>query len=232
MIRKPLLAAAVAATLSAAADARAQTPPSAEERAAYTGLLGVAASGAHNEIAQLLVNGLDPNVRDGHGRTPYLVAAHNGDIRAMEALARGGADTRAKDSRNYDAITILAVADRPEPCRPRSGSAATHGRSPAPMPNRADRRRPPRPPPGRRRADRRGRTAGPCEQPRLDGRHRVDRAGRRRCEPSRDAQVASRSRARIPTCRTGRAAAPWRWRWTGIRRDGDGSRCCVRKGGR
>jgi hypothetical protein len=110
MLRTTILA----ALLAAAAPAAAQTPPSPEERAAYTGLLGVAASGAHNEIAQLIVNGLDPNIRDGHGRTPYLVAAHNGDIRAMEALARGGADTRAKDSRNYDAITILAVADRPE----------------------------------------------------------------------------------------------------------------------
>jgi ankyrin repeat protein len=92
----------------------AQTPPSPQERAAYTGLFGVTASGAVNEIRQLLVNGLDPNGRDGHGRTPYLVAAHNGDMAAMEVLVRGGADPRAKDSRNYDAITILAVANRPE----------------------------------------------------------------------------------------------------------------------
>ncbi len=93
---------------------KAQTPPSREERAAYTGLFGVTASGAVNEIRQLLVNGLDPNARDGHGRTPYLVAAHNGDMQAMEVLVTGGADPRAKDSRNYDAITILAVANRPE----------------------------------------------------------------------------------------------------------------------
>lgn len=94
--------------------AGAQTPPSPQERAAYTGLLGVTASGAHNEIRQLLVNGLDPNGRDGHGRTPYLVAAHNGDMTAMGILVQGGADPRAKDSRNYDAITILAVANRVE----------------------------------------------------------------------------------------------------------------------
>jgi uncharacterized protein len=94
--------------------ATAQTPPSPQERAAYSGLFGVTASGAHNEITQLLVNGLDPNGRDGHGRTPYLVAAHNGDMAAMEILVKGGADPRAKDSRNYDAITILAVANRPD----------------------------------------------------------------------------------------------------------------------
>ncbi len=100
-----------------AGPAAAQTPPSAEERAAYSGLLGVTSSRMHNEIRQLLVNGLDPNIRDGHGRTPYLVAAHNGDMQAMEILAQGGADVRAKDSRNYDAITILAVANRPEAMR-------------------------------------------------------------------------------------------------------------------
>jgi hypothetical protein len=109
-----LLAASALMALALPAPAAAQTPPSPGERAAYSGLLGVTASGAHNEITQFLVNGLDANVRDGHGRTPYLVAAHNGDIRAMELLARGGADPRARDSRDYDAITILAVADRPE----------------------------------------------------------------------------------------------------------------------
>jgi ankyrin repeat protein len=90
----------------------AQTPPSAAEIASYTGLLGVTQSGAHNEIRQLLVNGLDPNSRDGNGRTPYLVAAYRGDIVAMELLVKGGADPRAKDNQNYDAITILAVANR------------------------------------------------------------------------------------------------------------------------
>jgi uncharacterized protein len=110
MLRITLVAAAAFAALPAAA----QTAPSPQERAAYSGLFGVTANGAHNEIRQLLVNGLDPNGRDGHGRTPYLVAAHNGDMAAMEILVKGGADPKAKDSRNYDAITILAVANRPE----------------------------------------------------------------------------------------------------------------------
>jgi ankyrin repeat protein len=90
----------------------AQTPPSPGDVAGYSGLFGVTQSGAHNEIRQLLVNGLDPNSRDSNGRTPYLVAAYRGDSAAMEILMKGGADPRAKDNQNYDAITILAVANR------------------------------------------------------------------------------------------------------------------------
>jgi uncharacterized protein len=97
-----------------AAPAQAQVPPSAAEIAQYSGLFGVTQSGAHNEIRQLLVNGLDPNGRDGAARTPYLVAAYRADIVAMEILVKGGADPLAKDNRNYDAITILAVANRIE----------------------------------------------------------------------------------------------------------------------
>ncbi len=96
------------------AQALAQTPPSPAETAAYSGLLGVTQSGAHNEMRQLLINGLDPNGRDGNGRTPYLVAAYRGDITAMEILVKGGSDPLAKDNQNYDAITILAVANRVE----------------------------------------------------------------------------------------------------------------------
>jgi uncharacterized protein len=91
----------------------AQTPPSPEERAAYTGLLGVTSSRAHNEIRQLLVNGLPLEITDKAKRTPYLVAAYNADTTAMEILAKAGANTRAKDDRNYDAITILSVANQP-----------------------------------------------------------------------------------------------------------------------
>jgi uncharacterized protein len=109
---KHLLAASVAVAL--AASAQAQTPPSPAETAAYSGLFGVTQNSAHNEIRQLLVNGLDPNGRDGNGRTPYLVAAYRGDVIAMDILVKGGADPRAKDKQNYDAITILAVANRLE----------------------------------------------------------------------------------------------------------------------
>jgi uncharacterized protein len=94
-------------------DSHAQTPPSADERAAYTGLLGVTSNKAHNEIRQLIVNGVPLEVMDRAKRTPYLIAAYNADIAAMEILAKAGANTRAKDDRNYDAITILSVANQP-----------------------------------------------------------------------------------------------------------------------
>ncbi len=105
------------ASFSFSSITNAQTPPSESEKAAYTGLLGVTANRAHNEIRQLLVNGLDVQVRDGAQRTPYLVAAYNADITAMEMLVKAGADPRAKDNRNYDAITILSVANEPAALR-------------------------------------------------------------------------------------------------------------------
>jgi uncharacterized protein len=111
---KQFAAACSFAALVLSSEAQAQTAPSPAETAAYSGLFGVSQNGAHNEIRQLLVNGLDPNGRDGNGRTPYLVAAYRADIIAMEILVKGGADPRAKDKQNYDAITILAVANRLE----------------------------------------------------------------------------------------------------------------------
>jgi uncharacterized protein len=93
---------------------QAQVPPSAAEIAAYSGLHGVAASGAASSITEMIVNGLDPNVRDGNGRTPFHVAAFLKQPVAMQALAAGGADVNLLDNQRYDAVTIAAVADDPE----------------------------------------------------------------------------------------------------------------------
>ncbi|MGL4441282.1 MAG: ankyrin repeat domain-containing protein [Bosea sp. (in: a-proteobacteria)] len=94
--------------------ARAQVPPSAAEIERYSGLLGVAASGATSSIREMIINGLDPNVRDGNGRTPFHVAAFLKQRVAMEELAAGGADANLLDNQRYDAVTIAAVADDPE----------------------------------------------------------------------------------------------------------------------
>lgn len=94
--------------------AQAQVPPSAAEIARYSGLHGVAASGAVSSITEMIVNGLDPNGRDGNGRTPFHVAAFLKQRTAMAALAAGGADVNALDNQRYDAVTIAAVADDPE----------------------------------------------------------------------------------------------------------------------
>ncbi|MGL4635737.1 MAG: ankyrin repeat domain-containing protein [Beijerinckiaceae bacterium] len=106
--------AASAALVVSASASFAQTPPSAQERAAYSGYFGLVVAGAHNEIRQFIINGVAVDARDTAGRTPYLVAAFQNDMTAMELLAKAGADVRAKDNQHYDAITILAVANKPE----------------------------------------------------------------------------------------------------------------------
>jgi uncharacterized protein len=91
-----------------------QTPPSVVEIAHYTGLHGVAASGALSSITEMIVNGLDPNIRDNNLRTPFHVAAFLRQRGAMQALVKGGANPNALDAQRYDAVTIAAVADDPE----------------------------------------------------------------------------------------------------------------------
>lgn len=100
-----------AALCAMATPTAAQTPPSAAEIARYSGLHGVAASGA---IREMLVNGLDPDLRDNNGRTPFHVAAFLKQHDAMRALAEGGANTNALDNQLYDAVTIAAVANDPD----------------------------------------------------------------------------------------------------------------------
>jgi uncharacterized protein len=106
-----LTAALVLATGGAAAVATAQIPPSAEERAAYTGLFAAAARGDAAEIRALAASGQRPDARDAHGRTPLHVAAHGGHHEAMRALAAAGADPNALERDRYDMVTIAAVAN-------------------------------------------------------------------------------------------------------------------------
>ena len=55
--------------------ARAQTPPSPSEIAAYTGLHKAVAAGDLAETAKLIATRPDLEARDGNGRTPLHVAA-------------------------------------------------------------------------------------------------------------------------------------------------------------
>jgi len=89
----------------------AQTPPSASERAAYTGLHAAAASGDAAEIRKLLAAKADTNTRDSNGRTPLHVAAFGSHYDAVRALVAGGADINAQENDRYDVITIAAVSD-------------------------------------------------------------------------------------------------------------------------
>ncbi len=110
------LALALAAGAVLAGDGHAQTPPSASDVAAYTGLLAAAAHGDVSQVRYSPFAGTaswanELEARDGNGRTPLLVAAHRGDRAFVEALARKGADMNATDNQRYDIITIAAVRD-------------------------------------------------------------------------------------------------------------------------
>jgi len=89
----------------------AQTPPSPAEAARYSGLHAAAWQGDAHRVAQLLAGGVNPNSRDGHGRTPLHVATFAKRREAVRALAQGGADLGALENDRYDAVTIAAVAD-------------------------------------------------------------------------------------------------------------------------
>ncbi|MCX7324699.1 MAG: ankyrin repeat domain-containing protein [Hyphomicrobiales bacterium] len=103
-----------ALALILAAPASAQVPPDADAIARYVGLHRAAAAGAADAIPGLLATGLDPDARDGNGRTPFHVAAFLKQHAAMRALAAGKAAVNALDKQRYDAVTIAAVADDPE----------------------------------------------------------------------------------------------------------------------
>ena len=94
-----------------AVTAAAQVPPSAGERADYTGLFAAAQQGDAAAIARLVADGHAVNVRDGHGRTPLHVAAYAGQRDAMRALVKAGADPDALEDDRYDIVTIAAVAN-------------------------------------------------------------------------------------------------------------------------
>lgn len=102
----PLL---LAACIALAPPAGAQTPPSASEVMAYAGLHAAAQAGDAASIARLAAGREKLDARDGHGRTPLMVAAHGRHLEAARALIRAGADVNLLDSRQYDALTIAAV---------------------------------------------------------------------------------------------------------------------------
>jgi ankyrin repeat protein len=97
--------------LPAIGAAHAQIPPGPAEVAAYTGLHAAAAKGDATEVARLAAAGADADARDGHGRTPLMVAAHRRHIGVARALIHAKADLDLLDAQAYDVITIAAVID-------------------------------------------------------------------------------------------------------------------------
>jgi len=103
------LIAAGAILTSADLSARAQTPPSSEEIAAYTDLHAAVVRGSTADIDRLVRNGEDINARDSFGRTPLMVAAFRRDAAVARALIEFGANVNALEHQSYDVITIAAV---------------------------------------------------------------------------------------------------------------------------
>jgi len=110
MIRTVLIATASLFCLSATLTrASAQVAPSAQEAAAYRGLLAAAWRNDAKQVTTLIAAGAKTTAKDRRGRTAVHIAAHRSAYAAMQALATGGADIRAFDKDRYDAITIAAV---------------------------------------------------------------------------------------------------------------------------
>lgn len=97
----------------ASAPARAQIPPSMEQIANYKGLHADAAKGEVVGIALSLATGANPDIRDGDGRTPLIVAAYRKQYSAALALLGGKADPNAMEKQRYDIVTIAAVQNDP-----------------------------------------------------------------------------------------------------------------------
>jgi ankyrin repeat protein len=89
----------------------AQLAPGTGELAAYQGLHAAAARDDVALIERLAASGADLNARDAHGRTPLMVAAHQGAHAAAAALIAAGANLNALDHDRYDVLTIAAVRD-------------------------------------------------------------------------------------------------------------------------
>jgi ankyrin repeat protein len=113
-LRILLVALATAGLWGWGSGAAAQTPPSASEIRAYTGLHAAVAAGDGAAVSRLIASGADLNARDGNGRTPAMVAAFMRDQRALTALAKAGADLNLLDHQAYDVITIASVLDDAE----------------------------------------------------------------------------------------------------------------------
>jgi ankyrin repeat protein len=89
--------------------ALAQSPPTAQEIAAYTDLHAAVIGGSTAEIERLVREGADINARDDFGRTPLMVAAYRGDTAVARVLIELGANVNALENQSYDVITIAAV---------------------------------------------------------------------------------------------------------------------------
>ncbi|MBO1337920.1 ankyrin repeat domain-containing protein [Streptomyces sp. VRA16 Mangrove soil] len=72
-------------------------------------LLTAAAQGDTETVRTALAAGADPEARDGHRRTPLLLAALNDHVPAAAELVGAGADPDAQDDRSDSAWLVTGV---------------------------------------------------------------------------------------------------------------------------
>jgi ankyrin repeat protein len=111
----------------------AQTAPSAGEIESYRGLHAAAAAGDVAAIKKLIASGqAELEARDGHGRTPLMVAAHGRHHDAARVLIAAGADLDALDRERYDVLTLSGVLDDVEMVKLALASGANPGQTTSP----------------------------------------------------------------------------------------------------
>ncbi|MHA1537625.1 MAG: ankyrin repeat domain-containing protein [Alphaproteobacteria bacterium] len=86
-----------------------QLPPKAGVLKNYKGLHAAAARGDVAAIRRLASAGAKIEARDGHGRTPLMVAGYQRQHAAAKALIEAGARIDALDNDRYDLLTIASV---------------------------------------------------------------------------------------------------------------------------
>ena len=199
----------------------AQIAPSTTEVARYTGLHAAAHRGDVSFI-QAKPHSKDAlNATDSYGRTPLHVATFAKQRDAIRALVKAGADLNKLENDRYDAVTIASVADDEETLRVLlqlgasaklttsrwDGTALIAARAFGPRWRGTS-------------AYPSWSTAGSCEQPALDSRHRSRRFGQRRCTPPSQPESLDRRRCQPETDRSPRPNPAATRPYARIQRDG------------
>src|SRR3954454_13951881 len=112
-----LIALAAAAAILIPGRARAQTPPTPAEIAAYRGLHAAPARGDAGDLNRLVQSGADLNARDGNGRTPAACRSLS-----VPAADRPGAPRRRGRPEPPGQPALRRRDDRRRAGRPRDGA--------------------------------------------------------------------------------------------------------------
>lgn len=89
----------------------AQTPPTAQEVLAYSGIFKAVADADITALNTAISTTTRLDLRDSHGRTALHLAAYRSNLEALRLLVASGADPNALDHDRYDIVTIAAVAN-------------------------------------------------------------------------------------------------------------------------